>query len=58
MHFLYFVCLNDYKSINHKSISTHLSKPGSFLAILASTYGPGPYGAGPLGPYGPEPFII
>ena len=34
-----------------------------FCVILASTYGPGscgpePYGSGPLGPYGPVPFII
>ena len=29
-----------------------------FLEIFASTYGPGPYGFGPLGPYGPGPFII
>ena len=30
----------------------------SFLKILASTYGPGPYGSGKLGPCGPGPFII
>ena len=30
----------------------------AFLDILASIYGPGPYGSGPLGPYGPRPFII
>ena len=29
-----------------------------FLVILASTYGPGPYGPEPLGPYGPGPLII
>ena len=29
-----------------------------FFVILASTYGPGPYGLRSLGPYGPGPFII
>ena len=31
---------------------------GDFGLDLASTYGPGPYGPGPLGPYGPGPLII
>ena len=30
----------------------------SFLAILASTYGPGPYGPEPLVLYGPGPLIL
>ena len=30
----------------------------SCFDILASTYGPGLYGPGPLGTYGPGPLII
>ena len=30
----------------------------AFFDILSPTYGPGPYGLGPQGPYGPRPLII
>ena len=30
----------------------------AFCEILTSTYGPGPYGLKPLGPYGQGPLII